>query len=238
MRSRHRRLQYESLETRDLLTTVQIADGIVGHAASRVEVPVDIDDATGVRAAEIHIEYDTAKLDVHAKDITAGAAWAGRAVAMANVDEQAGTIVVFVFSTESLTEGSGSLIDISFTINSDVRPTKVTIDLAEVRLNEGQIELSVTPVRGSDTTDGLITIKRDNPTKFDRSERDGLLRVCVAERPESQALFVQPLPRITMTHDRSSVLADRPAWLRRGSRFIGPVSDLIFATTHHWLLSR
>ena len=45
MRSRHRRLRFESLESRDLLSTVQIADAIVGESASRVTVPVEIDDA-------------------------------------------------------------------------------------------------------------------------------------------------------------------------------------------------
>ena len=237
MRSPHRRLRYELLETRDLLTAVQIADGVVGHPAGHVTVPVDIDDATGVRAAEIRIEYDTAKLDVLAKDITAGSAWNGKAIAMANIDEQAGTIVVFVFSAERLTEGTGSLIDVSFRIRSDVRVTKATVDLVEVRLNEGQIELTATPVSGVDTTDGLITIKRDKIRHVGTSAQGDIVRACFADGlAGSQELFVQPLPPPASTHPLHPSLADKPAELRRGSRFIGPSADLIFAATEHWSL--
>jgi hypothetical protein len=239
MRSRHRRLRYELLETRDLLTSVQISDEFVGHPASLVTVRVEIDDATGVRAAEIRIEYDTSQLDVQPKDITAGSAWDGKALVMANVDEQAGVIVVFAFATESLAEGSGSLIDVSFRIRSDARPTEAAIDLAELRLNEGQIELSAKPVPGSDTTDGLITLNRHNAKEFEGTVRDGLLQACVAKRgTEAQALFNQPLPPTATPHHLSSGLADKAIWLRHRSRFIGPVSDLIFASTQDWLRVR
>ncbi|HUG67971.1 MAG TPA: cohesin domain-containing protein [Pirellulaceae bacterium] len=247
MRSRHRRLRYELLETRDLLATVQIADGIVGHPSERVTVPVNIDDATGVRAAEIRIEYDTAQLDVQRKDIAAGSAWAGTAVAIANVDQHAGAIVVFVFSTESLAGGSGSVIDVSFTIRSDALPNEAAIDLAKVRLNEGQIELTGVPQVGADTTDGSITIQRDTIQR-DTIQRDTvpqdhrfaqehLMRACVVERrPDSQALVSQPAPPITTTvHPLPAALTDKPVRMRRESHFIGPTADMIFAAQEDWL---
>ncbi len=239
MRSRHRRLRYELLETRDLLTTVQISDELVGHHDSRVTVPVNVDDATGIRAAEIRIEYDAAQLVVQPKDVVAGAAWAGTAVAMTNVDERAGVITVFVFSTTSLAGGSGSLVDVSFTINRDVQATKTAIDLAEVRLNEGQIELTATPIPGADPTDGTITITRVNDSQLGKSMQSDLRRVCVVNQQNlSQESFVQPLPPLAPPHLIRSTLADKPARLPHGRGFIGPVEDLVFARTHDWLRVR
>jgi hypothetical protein len=237
MRSRHRRLRYELLETRDLLTAVQISDEIVGHSNSRITVPVEIDDATGVRAAEIQIEYDTARLVVQPKDIAAGSAWAGKAIALANVDQPSGVITVFVFSTGSLAGGSGSLIDVSFTIRPDVRATNATVDLAEVRLNEGQITLMATPVAGADTTDGVITIKRDTTRQHDRSPRYLRGLVCVADvGAKSQDVFALPTSHDLSMHPLQSTLSDKRSWLRRGDKFVGPIADQLFATTDRWLL--
>lgn len=236
MRSRHRHLRYELLETRDLLTTVQISDEIVGYPADRVTVPVNIDDATGVRAAEIRIEYDPALLDVQRKDIVAGSAWAGTAVAMSNVDEQAGVIVVYVFSAENLAGGAGSVIDVSFTIRSDAPPSRLVIDLAKVRLNEGQIELSTVPNVGADTTDGLITIKRDTIPELDRSAQESFMRACVVPRPAGPQEFVtQPFPPITTGHPFSSDSTGKPTWRPRESNFVGPTADMIFAAPDDWL---
>lgn len=244
MRSRHRRLRYELLETRDLLATVQVADGIVGHPSERVTVPVNIDDATGMRAAEIRIEYDTSQLDVQRKDVAAGSAWAGTAVAIANVDQQAGVIVVFAFSTESLAGGSGSVIDVSFTIRSDALPNESVIDLAKVRLNEGQIELTRVPQVGADTTDGAITIQGDPVPPRDTVPQDHrfaqeLMRACVVERqPDSRAFASQPAPSITTTvHPFPAALTDKPVRMLRESTFIGPTADMIFAAQEDWLRS-
>lgn len=237
MRSRHRRLRYELLETRDLLTAVQIPHEIVGHSGHRVIVPVDIDDATGVRAAEIRIEYDTAQLDVKPKDIAAGAAWAGKAIAISNVDEPAGVITVFVFSTENLAGGSGSLIDVAFTVRADVRGMKATVDLAEVRLNEGQITLPASPLIGADTTDGVITIKRETNRKQGSSPPTHRGLVCVAEASQTlHDVFTHPTPHAAPRHSVESTLSDERVRLRRSNTFVGPIAEHAFATTDRWWL--
>ena len=51
-----RRLAFESLESRRVLSAVSIPVDLTGQPSEEVLVPVEIDDAEGVRAAEIHID--------------------------------------------------------------------------------------------------------------------------------------------------------------------------------------
>lgn len=218
-----------------MLTTVQISDAIVVHPGSQVTVPVTVDDTTGIRAAEIRIEYDAAQLDVRAKDIVAGNAWAGRGVAMASVDQQAGVLTIFAFSTTSLAEGSGTLVDVPFTIKNDISAVTVAIDLAEVKLNEGQIELAAIPIPGTDTTDGTLTIVHGKTSPPNDLVQVDLRRVCsVTELHLSQESFVQPLPPLDPMPPIHFTLIDEVARLHRGRGFIGPVGDLVFANTYNW----
>ena len=83
MRFRKRCLRFESLETRDLLATVQVVDKVPNDPAGPVTVQVEIDDASGVRAAEIRIGYDKASLDVEPNGITVGSVWQGHGAMLA-----------------------------------------------------------------------------------------------------------------------------------------------------------
>ncbi|MCA9142095.1 MAG: hypothetical protein KDB05_04890 [Planctomycetales bacterium] len=239
MRSRHRRLRYELLETRDLLTAVHIASDHIRHTNNHVKVPVNIDDATGVRAAEIRIEYDTTQLDVRPSDITAGSAWGGKALVMSNVDEAAGTIVAFVFATKNIESGSGGLIDVSFTIRKDAQEAQTVVDLAEVRLNEGQVPLTAVPVAGFDTTDGVITIRRSVVRPFERTLGNRIELVCVAEVSQHVGPMPAPLsPHVTPLLPKLSTSNEKPTWQRHKHSFVGPIADHLFATTDRWLYWR
>ena len=154
-----RRLAFESLETRRVLSAVSIPVDLTGQPSEQVLVPVEIDDATGVRGVEIEINYDTALLDTDNASVLAGSVWpAGSVEVVANVDDDAGSIVVWVFTAEGLDPGSGSLLQVEFTISSDAFVGNSTeVDLAEVVINEGEIVVDPEPQPGSDATDGLIT---------------------------------------------------------------------------------
>ena len=58
-RKKSRRLGLESLELRRLLAAVDIPDDLTGAAAAIVSVPVNVDDAAGIRGAEIRLSYNT-----------------------------------------------------------------------------------------------------------------------------------------------------------------------------------
>ncbi|MCA9120283.1 MAG: carboxypeptidase regulatory-like domain-containing protein [Planctomycetaceae bacterium] len=168
---RSRRLGFESLETRRLLTAVDIPDDLTGQVLALVSTPLNIDNASGIRAAEVRLAYDTTQLDISESDVLAGNVWSSDATVdvVASVDDAAGTIVVSIFAANALPVTSGSLVEFRFTIQSGATVGASTvIDLTEVRLNEGAITLDVTPQPGSDATDGRITVTEDdNPPTGD-----------------------------------------------------------------------
>lgn len=156
-----RRLGFESLESRRLLTAVDIPDDLTGQVLAQVSTPINIDDASGIRGAEIRLAYDTTILNISESNIVAGSVWAGDATVdlVANVDDAAGTIIVSIFGANALPATSGSLVEFQFTIQAGTTVgTSTVLDLTQVRLNEGAITLDTTPQAGPDATDGLITV--------------------------------------------------------------------------------
>ena len=159
--SRSRRLSIEPLEGRRLLAAVNVPTDLTAAPNAVVSVPVNIDTAVGVRAAEIRLSYDTSVFDLDSNDITFGNVWGtgGDTQVIANVDDAAGTVVIFVSSSSELSGVSGSLVELPFSVDSDAVVDSTTVlDLTQVILNEGQITVDPSPVSGSDSTDGLLTI--------------------------------------------------------------------------------
>ncbi len=153
MENNRRPLRLESLEFRNLMASVT-TPGISLGSQNQLSAPVAITRADGMRAAEIRIQYDPVEVTTDSENIIAGSVWGDAAMVVANVNESAGTIVAFVFSAQPVEVTSGSLLDINF---QSRRPTalhrSLAIDLQRVRLNEGQVPLSVDPVDGPDGTD-------------------------------------------------------------------------------------
>lgn len=195
-----RRLGFESLESRRMLTAVDIPDDLTGHILEQVSTPTNVDNATGIRAAEIRVAYDTTVLDIAEADISAGTVWAGDATAdvVASVDEAAGTIVVSIFGAESLPAISGSLVNFRFTIRAGATVGSSTvIDLTEVRINEGAIVLDTNPQPGPDATDGRITVTEDGGTPSDNAMASGTVYADV--NSNSQPDSTEGLPGVTVT---------------------------------------
>ncbi|PAY17735.1 fibronectin-binding protein [Rhodopirellula sp. SM50] len=160
-RIRRRRPTIENLSARRLLAAVDIADDLTAAAASIVSVPVNIDDADGVRGAEIRLSYDSDLLDLEQADVTAGSVWdSGNDTQLTvNVDDATGTIVIFVSSSSELTATAGSLVELQFTVDGDATVgTSTVLDLTSVVLNEGQLSVTPSPIAGDDETDGTLTI--------------------------------------------------------------------------------
>lgn len=155
------RLLVEPLEARRLLAAVNVPTTLSGAAGAVVAAPIQIDSASGVRAAEIRISYDTDILNIDSNSIQAGTVWASNSDTQvtANVDDAAGTIVLFVTSANSLSNIAGSLAVLNFTIVSGATSgDTATLNLTSVRLNEGAVAVTPAPAVGADSTDGLITV--------------------------------------------------------------------------------
>jgi len=145
---RQRTLRIERLEPRQLLAAagpgaavdplVSIPDDLQAVPGQTFVVPVNIDEADGVRAAEIHIQYDTALFDAEDSDVRPGSVWPETNTSLfSNVDDAAGTIEVWVFGVEPLGPEAGSLIEVEFAVASDAPVDQCSpLELREVRLNE------------------------------------------------------------------------------------------------------
>ncbi|MCS7466266.1 cohesin domain-containing protein [Stieleria sp. ICT_E10.1] len=160
-RNRRRRPTIESLSARRLLAAVDIADDLTAAPASIVSVPVNIDDADGVRGAEIRLSYNSDLLDLDQADVTAGSVWdSGNDTQLTvNVDDATGTIVIFVSSSSELAATAGSLVELRFTVDGEATVgTSTVLDLTSVVLNEGQLSVTPSPIAGDDETDGTLTI--------------------------------------------------------------------------------
>lgn len=171
MTFQRRPLGFETLEARRVLSGVatpvlantvfvNIPDNLTGRPGQQVVAPVNIDNATGLRGVEIRISYDTQILDVDASGLVVGSVWQGTdADVLANVDDATGSIVAWVFASEGISSGTGSLVTIQFAVRNDAPiGTSTRIDLERVRLNEGDIVADPEPIPGPDSTDGRITV--------------------------------------------------------------------------------
>ncbi|OYP39075.1 cohesin domain-containing protein [Rhodopirellula sp. MGV] len=158
---RRRRPRFQTLTARRLLAAVEIPDDLTAAPAAVVSVPVNIDDAAGVRGAEIRLEFDPELLSLDASDVTAGSVWDGASDAQVtvNIDDATGMVVIFVSASAALSTGSGSLVELEFTVSDTATVGETSdLDLITAVLNEGQVNVSPAPVAGSDQTDGVLTI--------------------------------------------------------------------------------
>ncbi len=164
------KLLVESLESRRLLATVSLPAN-TNASPGIAPVAIQIDSASGVRAAEIRLTYDTDILNISSDSILQGSVWTGNADTQvtANVDDAAGTIVLFVASSTPLSNIGGSLVTLNFTLLSTATVgDTATLNLTSVVLNEGAITVSPAPTAGVDSIDGVLTVLAPSPRAMDR----------------------------------------------------------------------
>ncbi|TWT65247.1 Cohesin domain protein [Allorhodopirellula solitaria] len=131
------------------------------EVAAEVAAPISVTGADGLRAAEVRIQFDPSEVTTDASQISSGSIWNGKASVIARVDQEAGSIVVYVFAANPVPSGDGELIDIDFTVQPGASQRgPADIDVQRVRLNEGQISLTDEPRVGHDPSDGQILIEQ------------------------------------------------------------------------------
>jgi hypothetical protein len=149
----------------DVLVTVP-ADGpdplvsmpkdLTAQPGQLVSVPIRLDTSAGVRAAEMHIAYDSSALEavaVRRGGLTQSFDGPARV-------KSPGLIVVDIASIEPLDGGAGHLIEIDFRVNPNAPAGMQLIDLQWVELNEGGLTLNPAPRAGMDPTDGTLHIRQ------------------------------------------------------------------------------
>ena len=167
MLRRRRQVGFERLESRCMLSAtvadlpvvrVDIPDADVATVDPQFTARVNIDDAWTLRGAEIHLAYDAHLMDLELENVRPGNVWTDDATELvANLDEEAGTLIVWLYRAEGLDTAAGSLLNIEFDTTGNAQPGQSTrLDLTYVRLNEDQIIVDPEPVPGEDETDGIV----------------------------------------------------------------------------------
>ncbi|WP_197455287.1 cohesin domain-containing protein [Stieleria neptunia] len=139
-----RRLAAERLESRRLLATVSVEQSF-DESARELRLPLRVENAQDVRAAEIRIEYDPNVVRAEEWKVEPGEFWNGRVSLSVNIDQDAGTITAFLFTAEPVAATAGDLIRIDFQEEACVsQPGAAPITVSHVHFDERAAALSVT----------------------------------------------------------------------------------------------
>ncbi len=191
--------RFEALEPRCMLSGVEalataagavnIPQSLVGSPGGSVVAPINIDEGSGIRSAELVVKYDEIYLSIgdtytyqqiDTGKIAPGTVWptGSGAATIATFTHTASdpdfsgdptaTISITVFGNTALPAGAGSLVTIQFAISptASVGQT-ITIDFQQAQLSsvvENDTPVSPPPIAGADSTDGEITIDDVTPT--------------------------------------------------------------------------
>jgi hypothetical protein len=172
-----RRFGFERLESRYLMAaglTPEVALSETPISSLSTPPPfaasIDIDAVQGLRAAAVEIRFDQDKFKADQTSVRAGSAWGGKGMAIANVNNDEGTINIFLFAANETDGVSGSLIEIDFEHHESTgndQPPK--IDVESVRINDGDPTM-VSAVRDSQLK--IVPLSSGSPSPDDAPQTD------------------------------------------------------------------
>ncbi|MEQ8494665.1 MAG: right-handed parallel beta-helix repeat-containing protein, partial [Gammaproteobacteria bacterium] len=132
-----------------LPATTEVANG------RDVTVPIELDTAAGLEAAQLEIAYDPSVIelrDVRRGSVTGDFEWL-------TDTGTPGVIKVDLARIDALPGGRGSLVDLDFRVKDAVRPGRYLVDLVWASLNDGRLTLNPVPMAGEDHTDGWLRVR-------------------------------------------------------------------------------
>lgn len=94
---------------------------------------------TGVNGVDFEISYNADAFTVAETDVTRGALLAGATVDVSV--EESGKVGVMSVSTNDIVSGNGTLVSVTFTVKSDAAIADYPIDLAVVKLLDGNVQI-------------------------------------------------------------------------------------------------
>lgn len=142
MFSSTRRGRFERLENRTLFSLSHFLVDTSLQKESVDSALISLPEISGLRAASVELTYNQDAIKIDPKSLRAGTIWGNRGLAIANVDEEAGRIVAFIFASREVPAGAGSLLEFDFAHN-DLNPSEkdqIEFVIETISLNEGKIE--------------------------------------------------------------------------------------------------
>ncbi len=136
--------------------TVSIPEGITAPSGSTVQIPINVDDATGIGGFQFTVTFDSTVLQ--AIETVAGSLTAGWSLTPAITTGQI-EIGGFDFSLQGLSGGSGSLVLINFNVTGDLGDTTVVEFTSATLSNTLGVVFDPAPTtdNGSVTVEGAET---------------------------------------------------------------------------------
>ncbi len=136
-----RKLCVEALELRKMLSASTATPTVSLDITVSESVAVGIENAEGLRAATVELSFDQDLLEIDSSSIRAGSVWGQRGLAVARVDALEGKIHAFLFSTQELSEVSGSLIEFDFLsrVPGATHESLAEFKVKQLSLNEGNL---------------------------------------------------------------------------------------------------
>jgi autotransporter-associated beta strand protein len=118
---------------------VRMPTGVIAQPGATLNLPVTIQDATGLLSADLRIDYNTVHLNEANSDIKRGSL-APNWTLIVNADDALGRIRLTMYHTTPLAISDGNLLDVAYH-NPPSAPGFTPLDL-EGQLNEGQLVLT------------------------------------------------------------------------------------------------
>ncbi|XZE20026.1 hypothetical protein SH449x_005360 [Pirellulaceae bacterium SH449] len=152
--------RFERLEERKLFSLSNFLVESSLPKESQDSALIYLPEISGLRAASVELTYNQDLVKIDPKSLRAGSIWGNRGLAIANVDEEAGRIVAFIFASREVPAGAGSLLEFDFTHNDSNHSSQDQLEfiIESLSLNEGKI---ATEAEGEGTAE--ITWSRPQP---------------------------------------------------------------------------
>jgi hypothetical protein len=151
--------------------TVRLPTDSAGRPGETVRVPVLLDQAEGLEAVELELEFDPAVLTAAAAAVVPGELLAHpEAIFALNVVGAAGSIRFAAAIPDPHVPGAGSLLDIEFTIAETAAGGTTPVNLVRASLNEDGLVLTPEPTPDpGEEIDGRVTVLAGEPAAIEAS---------------------------------------------------------------------
>lgn len=131
-----------------------------------VPLAVAIDEGPRFAAVSLRVAYDPAVLEITGSEIRLADAFAGGVLAV-GIDAAQGVIDIALVTADSLQPSSdgrttglgGSIVELDFSVLEKPECGETVVDLVEVRVDEGRVELDPAPAPGFDALDARLQIE-------------------------------------------------------------------------------
>lgn len=144
-------------------------DGLRDELIEQIAHSVAADNLSGARAAELRLDFASDRMEIDPASLKLGDAWRGRASLVKKVDDELGSISVFIFSAQPMGIPEGEMLEFTATMHDGATAgeSQSLVELVKFELNEGLLDTVPSMSLDLTTSDGrLIELPSYIPANF------------------------------------------------------------------------